>query len=301
MDASTLAGALLQGVFLAALFSGFGTTLFLIGIAPPALRRMSSVERRVTFRTCLMLARLSLLASVLLGVSWLGFETAELAGANGLHQAIKALPVVVLQTEFGHLLVTQISLSAAAVILARREAWLLGAATCCAGIATALQAWHLHAASMSDKPLLVSEVVHIVAAAVWLGSLLPLALLVLASSPGVAALACRRYSPFGTACVVALALTAFYQGWVLIGGPQALVATAYGWAALVKLALFLALIAFACRNRFVLASALSATRPIVARRDLQRSVMGETAIGFLIVLVASVLASLPPGMDMMMQ
>lgn len=301
MDPATLAVAILQGFFLAALFSGFGTLLFLIGIAPSALRRMSCLEQRATSRTCLMLARFSLLTSVLLGVAWLSSETAVLAGANGLHQTIRTLPVVILRTAFGHLLMTQISMSAAALILARRKTGWLAAATCCAGLATALQAWHLHAAAMSDRPLLIVEVVHVLAGAVWLGSLLPLALLVRAASPDIAALACHRYSPFGAVCVVALALTAFWQDWVLIGSPQALIATAYGLVALVKLALFLALIACAFRNRFKLTPALSAIRPLMSRRDLRRGVMCETSIGLLIVLVASVLASLPPGMEMMMQ
>lgn len=299
IDISTVLVALLHGLYLAMLFSGFGTMLFLLGVARPALRLMPDMERGEAFRACLSLARVSLLMSILLGIAWLGSETAVLAGANGPRQAIRALPLVILQTDFGHLLVTQIFLCAASLILARRQTWPLGAATCCACIATMLEAWHLHAAAMSDRPLLICEVAHVLAAAVWLGSLLPLALLVRVASPDAAILACRRYSRVGAVCVLALALTAFWQGWVLIGSPKALIATAYGWAALIKLTLFLALIGFALRNRFRLTPALSAISPQTDRRDLRRSIMGEASIGLLIVLVASMLASLPPGTDVM--
>jgi putative copper export protein len=301
MDASTILVALLHGFYLAALFSGFGTMLFLLGVARPALQLMPDLERGEAFRAGLILARVSLLMSILLGIAWLGSETAVLAGANGPRQTIGALPLVIRQTEFGHLLVTQISLSAAALILARRQTWRLGAAMGCACIATLLEAWHLHAAAMSDRPLLICEGVHVLAAAVWLGSLLPLALLVRVASPDVAILACRRYSRAGAVCVLTLALTAFWQGRVLIGSLEALIATAYGWAALIKLALFLALIGCALRNRFKLTPALSAMSPQIARRDLRRSIMGEASIGLLIVIVASILASLPPGPDMMMR
>ncbi|HEY1928489.1 MAG TPA: CopD family protein [Caulobacteraceae bacterium] len=293
--------ALLHGFYLAMLFSGFGTMLFLVSVARPALGLMSGLEREDAFRACLILARVSLLMSILLGIAWLGSETAVLAGANGPRQAIRALPLVILQTDFGHLLVTQIFLSAASLILAGRQTWRLGAATFCACIATLLEAWHLHAAAMSDRPLLICEVAHVLAAAVWLGSLLPLGLLLRVASPDVASLACRRYSRVGAVCVLALALTAFWQGWVLIGSPEALIATAYGWAALTKLTLFLALIGCAFRNRFNLTPALSAMSPQTARRDLRRSITVEASIGLVIVLVASLLASLPPGTDMMMR
>jgi putative copper resistance protein D len=301
MDAGTILVALLHGFYLAALFSGFGTMLFLLGIARPALQLVPDLERGEAFRACLVLARVSLLMSILLGIAWLGSETAVLAGASGPRQAIRALPLVIGQTEFGHLLVTQISLSAAALILAGRETWRLGVAMGCACIATLLEAWHLHAAAMSDRPLLICEAVHVLAAAVWLGSLLPLALLVRVASPGAAILACRRYSRAGAVCVLALALTAFWQGRVLIGSLEALITTAYGWAALIKLALFLALIGCAFRNRFKLTPALSAMSPQIARRDLRRSIMVEASIGLLIALVASVLASLPPVTDMLMR
>ena len=164
MDESTVfLVALLHGFYLAMLFSGFGTTLFLVSVARPALRLMSDLEREDAFRTCLILARVSLLMSILLGIAWLGSETAVLAGANGPRQAIRALPLVILRTDFGHLLVAQISLSAASLMLARRQTWPLGAATCCACIATLLEAWHLHAAAMSDRPLLICEVAHVLA------------------------------------------------------------------------------------------------------------------------------------------
>ena len=149
--------------------------------------------------------------------------------------------------------------------------------------------------------LLVSEVLHVLAAGAWLGTLLPLALLVRMASPEAGSIASRRFSPFGFACVLVLAVTAFWQGLVLVGSLRGLIATAYGWMVLVKLALFAILIGFALRNHFRLTLPLRGTDPISARHALERSIVREASVGLAIVLVAAVLASLPRGMDMTMQ
>jgi hypothetical protein len=69
---------------------------------------------------------------------------------------------------------------------------------------------------------------------------------------------------------------------------------------LVKIALFAVLLAFAWRNRFRLTPALS-SNPEPAKRGLARSILHESGVGLVIVLVASVLATLAPGMHMSME
>ncbi len=118
----------------------------------------------------------------------------------------------------------------------------------------------------------------------------------LVAPPVLARAASYRFSPLGTACVLVLAGTAAFQSFVLIGGLPGWVGTAYGLVALLKIALFSALLGFAARNRFRLTPALSGAAPTTAKRDLMRSIAGETAVGLLVVLAAGLLTSLPPAM-----
>ncbi len=297
--------ALVQGFSVAALFSAFGTPLFLSFLASPALTGMTSQERLAVMRPCLRLAKVSVLLAVLVELAWLVMESATMAGAGAVASAFVAVPTVVSDTEFGHLVVAQILLLVAAGLVLGQDGHgvRLRLAVLPVGLATVLQTWHLHAAAMHSglSLLLISEVLHVLAAGAWLGMLLPLALLVRMASPEAGSIVSRRFSPFGSACVLVLATTAFWQGLVLVGSLRLLIATAYGWMVLVKLALFAILIGFAWRNHFHLAPPLRGADPISARRSLELSIVREASVGLAIVLVAAVLASLPPGMDMAMQ
>jgi putative copper resistance protein D len=299
-----LALALTRGIALAAVLSAFGCLFFLVAMAPPALARMTVPERMTVVWRCLRLARVSLCFAVLAEVAWLVLESAVMAGTGSVSRALAAVPTVARDTEFGHLVVAQMVLLAAAGVVTwggdpgRR----VTLAVVLTGLTATLQAWHLHAAAMFPgfSALLGAEVLHVVAAGAWLGSLLPLALLIGAAPPEAGSIASRRYSPFGASCVSVLTTTAFWQVLVLAGGVHGLIATAYGWMILVKLALFAVLIGFAWRNRFRVTPRLSGTDSLRARVALQHSIASEAGIGLLVVLAASVLASLPPAMDMTM-
>jgi putative copper resistance protein D len=296
--------ALVQGFAVAALVSAFGALLFLAFLAPPALAGIAPHQRATVTRPCRWLARLSLLLAMTAEGAWLVMESATIAGTDTVPQAFAAVPAVLSDTEFGHLIVTQmLLLVVAALVFGRTKGGArLYLAVVPAGLATVLQAWHLHAAAMANgvSVLLVCEVLHVSAAGAWLGALLPLALLVRTAPPEVGSIASRRFAPFGSACVLVLAITAFWQGLVLVGGLHTLVATAYGWIALVKLVLFAVLIGFAWHNHFRLTPLLRGADPIPARHALERNIVREAGIGLVIVLGAAVLASLSPGRNMTM-
>jgi mono/diheme cytochrome c family protein len=114
--------------------------------------------------------------------------------------------------------------------------------------------------------------------------------------PKSGALVARRFSPLGQLCVAGLVLSAGFQFWVMIGGLPGLLGTAYGWIALLKAFLLLALLSFAAANRYRLTPALLRTGAPTASRALVRSIAWETGTGLLVVLAASVLSSLPPSM-----
>lgn len=166
----------------AALLSQFGALLALTWLAPPVLALLGegapAMARRLAW-----VAGLSILAAMLLTLGWLAVQSAALAGSAA------DAPLVLQETLFGHLVLARVGLLClTALALARHRPWL---ATALAGAAVASQAGHAHAWAMYDGPswLLLSGVIHLLAAAAWLGGLAPLLLLVAAAPPGVAAFA----------------------------------------------------------------------------------------------------------------
>ncbi len=169
-----------------------------------------------------------------------------------------------------------------------------------AATATLLEAGHSHAFAMSHAPnlLLLSQALHLLAGGAWLGGLLPLLIVVRQAPLDAAQDAAGRFSTLGAICVALLIATALYQGVLLSGGLAGLTGTAYGAMLLTKAALFALLIGIAAINRLRLAPALAGPTGEGGRRALCLSIALETAIGLAVVLAASVLAGLEPGMHM---
>ncbi len=271
---------LARGLADAALLSVLGALLAVAWLARGAWPRLAPIVWA------------SLAACALLTLVWAALEAAWLAGTA------EALPVVLMSTLFGHLILARLVLLALTVIaFALRRAW---AATVLAALMVALLAGHGHAWAMYGGPnwLLVSEVLHLLAGGAWLGGLLPLLVLVRTTPPGEAALLSARFSRLATACVLILAGTALWQGDILIVSVAGLLGTSYGLVALLKLALFLVLLGFAFRNRFRLTPALAGAAGISANRSLARSIAQEACVGLVVVLAAGLLANLEPAMHL---
>ena len=290
--------ALARGLSVAALLSVFGALLFRTALAPPVLVRMEAGEAAIFQRRWRGLFWSSWAIAVLAALGWLLLQAASMADASSILAGAAAVPTVLADTQFGHLVLLQITalvLTALATGRGERHRWI---ATGFAAIATALQAGHSHAASMYDGPsfLLASELAHLLAAGAWLGGLVPLLLLVTAAPPSTAAYASRRFSPLGTACVLLLTVTAGFQFWELIGSLPGLIGTGYGLMALLKLVLFAGLIGLAASNHFRLTPELATASAARAKARLGRSIAAETGLGLLVVLAAGVLTNLPPAM-----
>ena len=144
-----------------------------------------------------------------------------------------------------------------------------------------------HAAVSGDLLLRVAGLAHIFGAVAWIGSLPALWLAL--DGPDAARLA-RRYTWFGLSCVVVMIVTAFTQAQTLVGGVVGLLGTDYGHTILIKIALLLVLLVLALRHRFTLAPRLPQSLGA-----LRRSVLIEMVIGGVVLCVASLLSTLPPG------
>ena len=148
-----------------------------------------------------------------------------------------------------------------------------------------------------------NQMVHLLAAGLWLGGLLPLAwLLGRARQPSSAAWislardVVPRFSRMGYVAVAALAATGAINSLLLVGHIEALIDTPYGRLLSLKILLFSVMVVLALINRFRLLPRLrrepEPSAPIAA---LARSVLCEQALGFAVLAVVSVLGTWPPA------
>jgi putative copper resistance protein D len=149
-----------------------------------------------------------------------------------------------------------------------------------------------------------ADVLHLIAAAAWVGALVPLALVLLATgrdarSVAGARAATVRFSTFGIASVGTLLVTGAINTWYLVGSVHALADTDYGRLVLTKVALFLGMVAIAAVNRLRLTPRLvgdaNAVASANALRQLRRNVVIEVLVGAVIIAIVAVLGVTPPG------
>jgi putative copper export protein/mono/diheme cytochrome c family protein/peroxiredoxin len=311
----TLLSALCRAAHLGSLTLVVGAFAFLLLVARPAFRQTEDLDAELDAldRRLLRLAAWGLLAAGTSALAWLVVQAAVVTGAAPTLEAVRG---VLTGTQFGRtwlLRVGLLALLAAFLVFRERERdgrdWtalrlqglLLGAAGA-AGLA-----WAGHAAATEDAWRLWhlgADALHLTATGVWLGGLLPLALLLGrvpaeadAAWRAVVGRAVRRFSTVGLASVGTLVLTGAVNVRVLVGGVAPLVGTDYGRLLLAKLALLLPLIALAAVNLLRLRPRLSAGRPGfgAALARLRRNVLAEAGLGAAIVALAATLGLTPPA------
>ncbi|HEX9819419.1 MAG TPA: CopD family protein, partial [Methylomirabilota bacterium] len=183
---------------------------------------------------------------------------------------------------------------------ARGEVVLLG------GLALGLIAAAGHAAAVEpDTAVAIAiDVVHLVAAGIWVGGLAPLALLLWlagrwagADARPYAVLAARRFSWTALAMVLALALSGGWNAWVHVGSMAGLLGTRHGQLLLVKLLAFLAMLVLAVVNRRLI-PALAGDGATVGRpamRRLSRAVAAEAALAVIVLGAVTGMSVTPPA------
>lgn len=149
---------------------------------------------------------------------------------------------------------------------------------------------------------LVSDLVHLLAAAAWLGGLPALAITLSMSLarpanagtlPGkVAVDTTARFSTLGIVCVAALLVTGVINSYELLSGPGDLVATAYGRLLLYKISLFIVMVAVATVNRVSLTPRLPEPNAV---RMLARNSLVEAMLGLCILLLVGALGTMSPS------
>ena len=153
-----------------------------------------------------------------------------------------------------------------------------------------------------------SDAAHLLAAGAWLGGLLPLAFILLHFTRETETARATdldeillRFSGMGYIAVTTLIGSGLVNGWFLIGNVSSLFATPYGQLLLVKLVLFAGMLALAVSNRFWIVPSLT-----MARTDdpngstawtarLRNHVLGEQFLGFMVLVIVSVLGTIQPA------
>lgn len=238
-------------------------------------------------------------AAVLLVASVLGLlaQTVVLAGSMQEGLTFDSLGAVVTGMSFGksscvRALVALLFLVGFTFLKSERRGWWFGAIA--GGVICASFAWMGHGAATKGAPGLLhlaSDILHILAAAVWIGALVAFLILLATDSRrsdiGREALhkALHGFSGVGSALVAVLVATGLVNGWFVIGleGLPRLWSSAYGQLLTLKLGLFLAMVGLAAANRFHhtprLGAALAGPSPtreaVVALRS---SLVWETGI-----------------------
>lgn len=177
-------------------------------------------------------------------------------------------------------------------------------------LAVATLAWGGHGA-MSEGGLgilhVAADIAHLLAAAVWMGSLMGLVLLVARPVTRIDAghldlswRALHGFSRTGTAAVAIIVVTGVVNGWLIVGPDSLphLTSTLYGQLLLAKLGAFAAMVGLASLNRIRLTPALrSATASGTARRELgalRLSLALEAVLGIAILALVAWLGTLEP-------
>ena len=289
--------ALLRGAHVAALVSLFGTLLFLVVVAQPAMAEAVTAAARVRL-VLLRLARISAACGLIVGFAWLTLESAVIAGADSASMTLHVLPVVALQTQFGQWLTVRLGLLLVVFSLLCAAPLATVAATVLAAATLAIQPMLGHAGAIGGGvgiELIISETLHLLAAGAWLGGLLPLFISLGILPHEQAATACRNFTPIGLAAVLILAGTAVVQVAEFMGGLPGLFGSRL-WPCRPGEAWIVRRVAHACgTDRLVFTDRLAGTASLAARRHMRLSVATEAVLGVLVVITAGFLASHAPG------
>lgn len=310
-----------RAVHFAATIAATGVVFFIVCVAAPAFRlahRLADAKRvrLALFPQLAFIAWFSLVLAVGSGAVWLVLTAASMSGqppADVLSGGI--LWTVLAQTQFGLdwtarvILACLLAATFVPLLSAQRDraAWIDAVAVVLAAALIGTLAWAGHAAGGEGVEGIVhpaADFLHLVAAAAWVGALIPLALLLGAASTdtasaAIARAATLRFSTLGLAGVCTLLVTGAINTWYLAGSVAALTGTSYGRLLLIKVALFFAMVAIAAVNRLYFTPQLLQTaRPDAAQqalRQLRRNAAIETLFGAVIICIVAVLGTEPPG------
>ena len=260
----------------------------------------------------LMLVALAL--AVLSGATWLLFLASNIAQSSvGAAIGDGTAWSVLTETQFGRVWEARLLV---AIFLCC--VWLVGARTrglhlsllqaVLAAVFVGMLVWSGHAAGTAGFGgflHLGGDALHLIAAAAWVGGLVPLLMFLGPRIQGseLPLAACfqvlKRFSTLAAWSVAVLAAGGALNTWFMTNGLRSFLGTEYGDLVLIKIMLFIVMLGFGAANRYWLTPRLlpgNAPTEEGSRslRLLCASVSIEIALGLIVICVVAVLGLLPP-------
>jgi putative copper resistance protein D len=255
-------------------------------------------------RRFMLIGWISLAVLLLSAPLWLLLVAQGMSGdALGATLWQGAAATVLTDTQFGRVLLLRVALALAlipCIIYLGQRRCFAGLGLLLASAQLAAIAWQGHAGADTGIEAvihLLADTAHLVAAGLWLGALLPLAMLLRAPIDGpLKHRATMRFSTLGVACVTVLLVSGVVNSWQLVGSWPALIGTPYGQALLLKLAFVAAMLVLAGINRWFLTPRLP-TNTASARPDhrIARHATIEAGLGLGIIAIVAMLGTMVPG------
>jgi putative copper resistance protein D len=253
---------------------------------------------------------------LLLSIASMVVMASAMSGETAFAELRPHLEMMVLETDMGLAWVVRIValvVGGLAVMLNHRAPGVgLLVATIAGGIALASLAWNGHGAM--DEGIrrvwhFTTDILHLLAAGVWLGALVALALMakanVLQTEERIRLLAraVTRFEVVGALIVLVITVTGVVNYLFIVGLElEDLFLSTYGILLFIKVTLFAGMLVLAALNRFHLGPFLQRSlrngQYWVAANALRRSVVMELAAAVLIVGLVAWLGTLSPEMEM---
>jgi putative copper resistance protein D len=264
--------------------------------------------------TAATLRRILIVAGVgaaLAAVGWAATTFTEVAGGFNELTDPATITAFFFGTGFGVVwllrLVVAVLLFVAVLVPQTRQYQRNSATAIIAALAAALlasQGWIGHPAAIAgtERDLVIAAyIVHVVSAGIWIGGLVPLAVLLVSArrvggkAVAAADLALHRFSAVGMVAAAGVLAGGIVNAYSRLDSLAAFANSDWGRVLACKIVLFLGLIGFASINRFILLPRLAA-RPEPTMASLARSIAFEQVAGVLALFAAAWLGILMPPM-----
>ncbi|MBV9393297.1 MAG: copper homeostasis membrane protein CopD [Methylobacteriaceae bacterium] len=297
-DAGFAALAAARWIHFASVMLIFGGSLF----AFYALPRQTAAPELADARGLLRLAAPIAFVS---GIAWAGASLVNITGEADSLLDRQALSAFLFETGFGRAWVVRLAgllvlLIAALSLRADLRERTFGAVliTIVAALLLVSQAWigHPAAATGAERNLIIAGyALHVLGAGAWLGGLVPLSWMLRERERArgdEVEFALQRFSAVGMLAILSILAGGLVNAWARWNSFDVVLSSAWGKILIVKAVGFVALLALAFANRFVLMPRLAETGAL--RGKLARNVAAEQALGLAVLAAAAVLGILPP-------
>ncbi len=257
-------------------FALFADLMLIAGLAAFPLYALTRSERleRQPLAAIWRAERWLCVAGLLLSTLGMAVLAASMQGVGLLSLEFQPFWDLVRETDVGMAWITRsaalLLALAASIWMTRRPATAAITLAAAGFVAVATLVWSGHAGATEGAAgsiHRVSDILHMIAAAVWIGAIGAFHLLIspqrireIPDGLGIAARSLDRFSLIGTICVLVIAATGLINSQMIVGAENLgrSLGSPYGQLLLAKLALFGLMLALAAANRWRLAPALAA-------------------------------------------